>query len=340
MRGRRTGTTIAIATLLATLASVTTFAPPARADEEPSPADIAAARSLGQEGVKLADAGNCAEAIDRLTRAEKIFHAPTTLGRLGECQVQIGKLIEGTENLNRVVREPLASTAPPAFVAAQERAGRVLAEAKPKIAKLRIAVNGPPNVPVTVTVDGEHVPRANLEANRPMDPGEHVVEATSPGYTKASAKVHLAEGAAESVTLSLEAAPPPVGVAPVPVPVTPDTPSDGGGHRRRVPAFVALGVGAAGVGIGAVFGIMALGKKSDLDGACTAGKICPSSQQDTIDSGQTFGTVSTIGFGVGIVGIGVGTYLLLTNRSKPAPTPAAGVRPLLGAGFVGAAGTF
>jgi 6-phosphofructokinase len=47
---------------------VTAFAvlvPPAFA-EEPSAADVSAARDLGREGVKLADAGTCAEAIDKL----------------------------------------------------------------------------------------------------------------------------------------------------------------------------------------------------------------------------------------------------------------------------------
>ena len=40
-------------------------------------------------------------------------------------------------------------------------------------------------------------------------------------------------------------------------------------------------------------------------------------------SGQTMGTISTIGFGVGIVGIGVGTVLLLMNGSKSGTTAAA-----------------
>ena len=176
---------------------------PARAQEEPSATDVAAARALGQEGVKLADAGNCQDAIDRLSRAEKIFHAPTTLARLGECQVQVGRIVEGTENLNKVVRETLPPNAPAPFVQAQERAKVVLAEAKPKIAKLKIAVAGPSDVTWTVTIDGEAIPLANLEANRPMDPGEHVVEASAPGYKTARAKVTLPPGGSDSVALSL-----------------------------------------------------------------------------------------------------------------------------------------
>ena len=54
------------------------------------------------------------EAIEKLKRAEALHHAPTILGRLGECQVNVGEVVEGTENLNLVVREPLAETAPKA----------------------------------------------------------------------------------------------------------------------------------------------------------------------------------------------------------------------------------
>ena len=42
----------------------------ARAQDEPSSADTAAARELAIEGLKLADAGHCAQAIDKLYRAE------------------------------------------------------------------------------------------------------------------------------------------------------------------------------------------------------------------------------------------------------------------------------
>jgi hypothetical protein len=68
---------------------------PARADE-PSAADVAGARLLAVEGIKLANAGNCRYAVEKLSRAQSLHPAPTILGRLGECQVAIGKLVEGT----------------------------------------------------------------------------------------------------------------------------------------------------------------------------------------------------------------------------------------------------
>ncbi len=334
--------------------AVAVFATSAMAQDEPSPADMSAARALGQDGVKLADAGNCQEALDKLQRAEKIFHAPTTLARLGECQVQLGKLVEGTENLNRVSRENLAPTAPQAFRDAQERARKVFAEAKPKIARLKIAVAAPSDAQLTVKLDGENVPVANLNTNRPTDPGDHVVEASAPGYKVATAKVKLAEGAVDSIALTLEVDPNAPKVAVVPPssqPVTPGTPPPAETtSNSRLPAYVALGVGGVGVAVGAVFGLLALGKKGDLDDSCKD-KVCASGAQDTIDSGKTLGTVSTIGFGVGIVGIGVGTVLLLTSGSKSsnaasAPSPlrvrigSARIEPTFSVDRAGLSGSF
>jgi hypothetical protein len=76
------------AALLATLAST------GHADEAAE--NIAAARTLGIQGVQLAEAGKCPEAIEKLTRAEALHHAPTILGRLGECQVNVGEVVIGT----------------------------------------------------------------------------------------------------------------------------------------------------------------------------------------------------------------------------------------------------
>lgn len=314
----------------------------AMAQEEPSAADISSARALGQEGVKLADAGNCAEAIDKLARSEKLYHAPTTLTRLGECQIQTGKLVDGTESLNRVVRESLAPNAPPAYRSAQERAQKLLETTKPKIAKLKIAVAGPADVTWAVTVDGAPVPLANLNMNRPTDPGEHVVEATAPGYKTARAKITLTEGATDSVALTLE--PDPNAPKPKPEPVAKGevTRTDTSTKKaettpaapNRVPAYVALGVGVAGVAVGSIFGLMATSKESDLDSACP-NKQCGPEQQDDIDTGKTFGTVSTVGFIVGGVGLVAGAALYILagpSRSTTAKKPGT---PYVGVNTVG-----
>ncbi len=325
---------------------VTAFASTAHADE-PSSADVASARSLGQEGVKLADAGNCPDAIDKLARSERLFHAPTTLERLGECQIQVGKIVDGTESLNKVVRESLAPGAPAAFSAAQERAKKLLVDAKPKIAKLKIAVAAPPDAVLAVKVDGEAMPVANLNTNRPMDPGEHNVEATAPGYKIARGKVTLPEGGSDTIALALEVDPDAPKAPPVMTTTKKAEPTERGGtttyptapasESSRVPAYVALGLGVAGIAVGGIFGGLALGKKGDLNDGCKSGQ-CASSQQSNIDDGKTFGNVSTVAFIAGGVVLAAGVYLYLTsgpNKSTMAVTAPRKAGPFVAIDHVG-----
>src|SRR5690349_11914128 len=124
-------------TILLPLAALLAASFAARANaEEPNASNVAAARALGSEGVKLANSGRCNDALDKLQRAERLFHAPTTMGRLGECLIVTGKIVAGTELLQRMLREPLAPASPAAFVAAYDRAKGVLEQARPRIARL------------------------------------------------------------------------------------------------------------------------------------------------------------------------------------------------------------
>lgn len=313
------------------VASLGVLAPSTARADEPSAADIASARKLGFEGITQADKGNCAGAVDKLARAEKLFHAPTTLGRLGECQVQLGKVVEGTENLGRAAREELAPNAPPAFVAARARAKKALAAAMPKLAHAKIVVKAPPGVTFAVAVDSVPVPAANVGEDRALDPGPHLVEATAPGYLTASSAINLREGGTEEVTLTLAVDPNAAKAAPVVAspagadtttakPVTP--PAEGSPNRTL--AYVVLGVGVVGVGVGTVFGLTALSKKNDLAKECP-NNACRTTQQDNLDSAKSAGTISTIAFGAGAAALIVGGVLFFT--ASPRATTANGAAP-------------
>ncbi len=333
---------------------------------------VAAARSLGVEGVKLADAGKCDVALEKLARAERLHHAPTILGRLGECQVHTGKLVEGTENLARVVREPLPPNPPPAFVKAKARAQAAYDAAKPRIAKLSVSVKAPPATAFAVTIDGQALSSLVLESDRPTDPGEHVIEAKGDGLLPASQSITLTEGQRASVALKLETDPraaAAIAAVPATAPVVPAKPvasapldarplapsptpspsveplaSGRGAPRSQAPAYVAFGLGAAGLGVGAVFGALALSGRSDITRECP-NKVCPESSRDTLDQTRTYGTVSTVGVmaGAGLFAIGAVLYVsAMPSRSSPDAQATRGVRvsPFVGLGGGGVNGSF
>jgi hypothetical protein len=316
-----------------------------RADDAPE--NVAAARTLGIEGVQLADAGKCPEAIEKLQRAESLHHAPTILDRLGECQVSVGELVEGTENLNAVVREPLAANAPKVFHDAQDRAQKVLASATPRIAHLVIRIT-PAEAKASVAVGGKAVPEALIGSERPTDPGTHEVTATAAGYKPASTTVTLAEGGHQDITLLLERDPnavavvPPTSTTPAAQTGAPVPPPEPAATHSNTAAYVLLGVGGAGLIVGGVTGALAFGKASDCPN-----KVCKT--QSALDSAKSMATVSTVTFGVGIVGVAVGTILLLTGNNKsegpPAqassrPAPKLAVQPWFGLNSAGLMGSF
>jgi hypothetical protein len=321
-----------------------------------SPEDVAAARSLGTDGTRLADAGDCNGAIPKLEAAEKLFHAPTTLDRLGECEISVGRLVAGTEDLNRVVREPLAASAPPAFLAAKKRAQAALTAALPRIGNLKIHVDGPTADKIAITVDGVAVSSALLDADRPTDPGAHAVSVSATGYKADTENVNVREGAESTVSLKLEIDPtavavgaPPPGEAATPAPFTATTASaqvsSGSSAPSRGPAIAAFAVGGVGLLVGTVFGVLALGSKSTLDSEC-ANKTCPAKAQSDIDSLSSKATISTVGFGVGIAGVAVGAILLVVQHGseKSAATwhevPRPVWSPWIGVGTAGVGGTF
>ena len=345
----------------------------ARADA-PTDDQKAAARILGTDGVRAALAGDCRTAVDKLTRAEALVHAPTTALPLAKCEIQLGKLVAGTEILNRLVNEVLPSNAPEPWVDAKKQAQPLLDASAPRIGKLRVHVDRPAGAAgdVAVTIDGTAIPSVLLDNDRPTDPGAHHVTATAPGMTTAQTDVTLAEGQSQGVSLRLAPLPagaPAVASAPAPAPAPASAsasapasasasasasapalasaPAPESSSPNRAPAYVVLGIGAAGVVVGTIFGVIALGNKSSLNSDCPAGKnACPASEASTVSSLNsslnTHAAISTIGLGVGVVGVALGGYLFFSaSSSSDAPkTGAIDVHPWLGPGSAGLNGTF
>lgn len=301
--------------------------------------EIAAARTIGQDGVMLADQGHCAQAIEKLGQAEKLHHAPTTALRMAECEIEIGRVVAGTERLERLLREPQPAGTPAAFVAAYAKADRLLYAARPRIANLRISVKGPAPSVAVVQVDGDAVPSVLIDGDRPTDPGAHTVTVTSRGWLPSSAKISLKDGEAGAVTVTLQPDPN-APVADANGNAGDPTRGDGRGGNTNKLVWVALGVGVVGIAVGAIGGGIVASKTSSLDTDCVD-KACPASRQSDIDAASTWATVSTVGFVVGGAGIATGVVLYLLGRSRPSSqTARPSVTPVLGATGFGLDGRF
>lgn len=290
-------------------------APPVWAEE--SAADLATARTLGTEGLRLAQSGDCAGAVEKLSRAEALHHAPTTLEGLGECKITLGRIVEGTEDLRRVTLEHVPEHSPPVFKAAQSRARAALEKALPRIAKVRIDVTGAAGADVSVKVDGAPISSAAIGVERPFDPGSHAIEASAPGYKPATTRVQIAEGGSQQVTLALERSPEQVVRPEEHRPAT---------TRNYAPAFVAFGLAGASAIAGGVFGGVAIAKKNDLVAAC-GGTACSPAQQGAFNDLSTFATISTVTFIIAGAAAVTGVVLVALAPRRTVETVSLGVTP-------------
>jgi hypothetical protein len=314
---------------------------PAVSAAEVSDADRATARSLAGEGQEALDRKDFAAALDRFGRADAIIHAPTLQLGVARAQVGLGNWIAAQESYNRILREGAPQGSPAPFFAAIEDARRELDALSPRIPQVLITVKGT-DAP-EVTIDGAPVPRVALGVKRPVDPGVRLIRATAAGLTAVEAKVTLAESTSETVSLELK----PVAqepLAPVAQPAGGSGSSDAGGEgvsgdgTRKTLTLVAFGVGGVGLAVGAVTGLLAVGKHSDLEEACPSGS-CAAGLQGDLDSYRTMGTLSTIGFIAGGVGVGAGAFLFFTAPSSPQRAEIS-VTPVIGLGYAGARGRF
>lgn len=304
-----------------TVAMITLHAAPAFAGEE------AAAEALFLEAKKLAAEGRYAEACPKFAESNRLDRGAGTLIHLADCYEK-----------NRQTASAWATFKDAASAAQglgradwQKLATQRATALEPKLARLTIKVQDPAEK-IEVTRDGSTTSQASWGTPIPVDVGIHIVTATAPGRKPFRTTISIARDGerADVIVTKLEIQEPGVAVVP---PVKPGAaqpaPSDGSdrGSTQRAIGYVASGVGIVGVGLGVVTGLIAIGKNNDSKDACPNEGACASRDGvDANDSAKTFGTVSTIGFIAGGVGIATGAILLLTapsssSRTGAAPTP-------------------
>ena len=352
------------AALVPALVACFAFGAPSVAHAEGDDAsETAAARTLAIEGVKLAQTGDCQNASDKLERAEKLKHSPIVLRYLGECQVKLGRWVEGSESLRKLLREPLPENPSPALTEAYESGADTLRDVKPRIPSMKIMLTAPADAGYSLKVDGKVLASSVVGVALPADPGEHEVEVTAPGFLPASSRLKLTPNSAAMVELKLERDPkalllappkaaehfatPPASLAPKGERAEP-APSARGASTGKVLGWVSYAVAAGGLG-GIAFGDSAMRDEKALRASCP-GRVCTADQKDALDFAKTKGTLSTIGFAVAGGGAILGSVLLLTSSGSSssgaarlgAPRTAGILRPRasFGVGSVAVAGDF
>jgi hypothetical protein len=314
------------------------LAMPLGASAQVSDADRATARALAQQGQDALEKGDFAAAADRFGRADALVHAPTLMLGQAKALLGLGKLVSAHELYARIVREGAPAGSPPAFAKAVGEARKAMEAMEPRIPSVVINVKG--SSAPKVTLDGSPVPVAALGVNRPVDPGKHVVRAEAEGFAPTEAPFMVTEGKSATVTVELKPAAAAPKVAPPPPPKKVDEPPPPPAkvsNTQKILGFAGLGVGAGALVMGGITGAVALKKHGDLAKLCNDGHC--TGQDAAISSYHTMGTLSTVGFIAGGALAVTGVVLVVTSP-KARSGKEASLIPLIGPGFVGAAGRF
>ncbi len=283
--------------------------------------DTATAGALFEKGVADMEAGHFESACPAIEESQRIDPRPGTLFTVAECEARWGKVASAAARYQEYV--DLVSRLTPD----QQQRHKVRADiARSQLQKLKPTVptltltlpaDAPPGT--FVTRNGEVLKGAALGLALPVDPGEYVIVTHVPGAPERETKVSVQLGDAKRVQLdTTSAATAPVAVAPpaAPVDVHPSPSSEPShGNGRKTAAYVAGGIGVAGIVVGSVSGILVLSKKSTVKDNC-AGGACNDTGLDAANTGKSLATVSDIGFGVGLAGLAVGAILLLTGSDS------------------------
>jgi len=193
----------------------------------------------------------------------------------------------------------------------------------PTVVFSAVDASGADTAAVRVSVDGR-VFRDTLDGKSvPVDPGKRVVRFELAGSEPIEQTLLIRQGEKNrSVVASFKG-------------------KQGGGAARfpqRMVGVALLGAGGAGILAGAVAGALVLAQHGSLASACTNG-MCPLTEKGDLDAYHAKSVASTVGFVAGGALAVSGLIVFLTAPKAPPPA-AAGVRPYLGLGTVGAWGRF
>lgn len=282
---------------LALAAITTSLATSAHAGGDPE--------KLFAEGSALIGQGRCAEALPMLEEAQRLDPGIGTQFNIAVCQQQLGRLGSAWRNFERVAELARATGKKQREDAARAK----LDELRPKVPRIVIRSEEPGDV--TVKVDGAVVAK-DAWSFIPVDPGKHRVDATAPTKQPWGKDVDApAESRAVDVVIPKLSV-----VQETRVVTVEDT-----GSGRRTLGFVLGGVGVAGLAAAAVTGVMLLNAKSTADDRCKPRCIDATGKfdqegADAVSRGETLLPINGVAWGVAIVGIGLGTFFILTSSSS------------------------
>jgi len=286
----------------------------------------AAAEALFEQGRQDMAAGNFDAACEKFRQSDKLDpEAVGTRFNLADCEEQRGNFATAWELFKAVEGKVPEGDERHAIAKARRES------VEPRVPKVtfELAAGAPPGT--AVRMGDVELAASTFGVPLPLDPGQHELVVVAPGHAERRIPVTLEVGQVLRVAvapgdpLSTVTEPAPTAATAAPAAATEPSPADEGARPAsgKTLGYALGGVGVAGLVVGGVTGAMVLGKKSIADEHCYPElQRCDQEGIDANDAGRTLGVVSTTGFVVGVLGLGLGTYFILTSDERGEPATA------------------
>lgn len=297
------------------------------ATAEPDAGRLDLARSVAVTGREAFQAGDHETALALFRRAYGLFPAPTLLLYEARSLEKLGEYLEATRVYAKAASEKVGAGSPPQFALAVERARQRGHDLERRIPTLTVQLAGvsrnDPNL--EVSINGRAIGAAQLGAAQRLNPGRYRVRAVLRGEVTKESETTLEEGRNVILTFSLgtrSLAPPmPQTELARPQQVSSPLPS-------KTLAYVAGGIGVAGIGSGVVTGLLSAARHAEARRLCPQGQCTPDGNgAEAADTFRSLRTLSTVSYAVGAAGIAGGVLLLLSGSSGPGESISASVDP-------------
>lgn len=312
-------------TRVGSLLGITVFLVAQFGSAQTKSANSATAEALFKQGRELMKAGKYAPACSKFEASQQLEPGLGTLLNLAECYEKSDRTASAWAEYRKAIPLARAAGSKARQDLATERAQRL--EERLSTLTIRAVGDQAPGSRLEVRRDGVAVQSAELGSAIPVDPGDHLIEASAPGRQPWSSTIHVGPNAdkvsveipqlaSDAVVAPGPPAPPLVSAATTTSPPASDQPPLDG-SAQRVTGVVLGGAGVVGIGLGTFFGLRAFSKWDEVKGACADYPYeCGPESAERRSSASSAGTASTVAFIAGGALLATGMVLYVTAPSK------------------------
>jgi hypothetical protein len=306
--------------------------------ESASHTELDAAKVPYQDGVKAMDEGQYSAAVDKFRESYNIVASPNSQLMLGRALMKVNRLTDAYHELaDATARATDLAASQPKYQKTAESAKHDLDELKLELAFVTVIPGA------EVVVGGRKLSSADWGKPQPMMPGRTTIEIVSSDGRTREKNIRLDPGETKVLTADFSSTSTRATRSKTGDQAEAEESSNGNGGRssgpltsRRNLGYIVGGVGVVGALSFVGLQVSASSTFGDPDN-CVSNSTC---KRADVQNGEKKGTMIGASYamlGIGVVGLGIGAYLLLTDSPEPAAkTAAIG----LGPGSVSVAGTF